>query len=238
MMVAIDPRLTLLSLLPLPFVSISVKLFGSAIHRRFEQIQAQLSDVSAVAHESPVRRSRGARLPAGGGRDRAVSAVERRVPAPQPAPDRPAELLLSGHVAAARGGSAPGPLARQPRCDSWPHHAGAVRGVQRVPDDAELAHDRVRLGDQHAAAGDGVVEAHARSARHGSGHRRHGPPVGQRRAPRHPVSVRPCPSAAASNSATWCFPTATPASSIGCPRPSRPARRWRWSASRAPGSPR
>ena len=51
-MVSIDPRLTLLSLIPLPFVSISVKWFGSAIHKRFEQIQAQLSDVSAVAQEA------------------------------------------------------------------------------------------------------------------------------------------------------------------------------------------
>ena len=30
----------------------SVKLFGSAIHKRFEQIQAQLSEVSAVAQEA------------------------------------------------------------------------------------------------------------------------------------------------------------------------------------------
>jgi len=52
MMMAIDARLTLLSLIPLPFVSISVKIFGTAIHRRFEQIQAQLSDVSAVAQEA------------------------------------------------------------------------------------------------------------------------------------------------------------------------------------------
>jgi ATP-binding cassette subfamily B multidrug efflux pump len=52
MMLSIDARLTLLSLIPLPFVSISVKLFGSAIHRRFEQIQAQLSEVSAVAQEA------------------------------------------------------------------------------------------------------------------------------------------------------------------------------------------
>ncbi len=51
-MVSIDPRLTLLSLIPLPFVSISVKWFGSPIHKRFEQIQAQLSDVSAVAQEA------------------------------------------------------------------------------------------------------------------------------------------------------------------------------------------
>ena len=52
MMLAIDRRLTLLSLIPLPFVSISVKVFGSAIHRRFEQIQAQLSEVNAVAQEA------------------------------------------------------------------------------------------------------------------------------------------------------------------------------------------
>jgi ATP-binding cassette subfamily B protein len=52
MMLMIDARLTLWSLIPLPFVSISVKYFGSAIHRRFEQIQAQLSDISAVVQES------------------------------------------------------------------------------------------------------------------------------------------------------------------------------------------
>jgi ATP-binding cassette subfamily B protein len=51
-MVSIDAKLTLLSLIPLPFVSISVKYFGSAIHRRFEQIQAQLSEISAVAQEA------------------------------------------------------------------------------------------------------------------------------------------------------------------------------------------
>jgi ATP-binding cassette subfamily B protein len=52
MMVSIDPRLALWSLIPLPFVSVSVKLFGAAIHKRFEKIQAQLSDVSAVAQEA------------------------------------------------------------------------------------------------------------------------------------------------------------------------------------------
>ena len=51
-MMSIDARLALWSLIPLPFVSISVKLFGSAIHKRFEQIQAQLSEVSAVAQEA------------------------------------------------------------------------------------------------------------------------------------------------------------------------------------------
>jgi ATP-binding cassette subfamily B protein len=52
LMVSIDPRLTLLALLPLPFVSIVVKYFGAAIHHRFEKIQEQLSDISAVTQES------------------------------------------------------------------------------------------------------------------------------------------------------------------------------------------
>jgi len=52
MMVSIDPRLALLSLIPLPFASFSVKYFGSAIHKRFEQIQAQLSEISAIAQEA------------------------------------------------------------------------------------------------------------------------------------------------------------------------------------------
>jgi len=52
LMIAIDVRLTLWALLPLPLVSISVKYFGSAIHKRFEKIQEQLSDVSAIAQEA------------------------------------------------------------------------------------------------------------------------------------------------------------------------------------------
>ena len=52
LMLTIDTRLTLIALIPLPFVSIAVRYFGAAIHRRFEQIQAQLSEVSAVVQEA------------------------------------------------------------------------------------------------------------------------------------------------------------------------------------------
>ena len=52
LMLAIDVRLTLIALIPLPFVSIAVRYFGSAIHKRFEAIQAQLSEVSAVVQEA------------------------------------------------------------------------------------------------------------------------------------------------------------------------------------------
>jgi ATP-binding cassette subfamily B protein len=52
LMLGIDAWLTLVALLPLPVVSIAVKYFGTAIHRRFEAIQAQLSELSAVAQEA------------------------------------------------------------------------------------------------------------------------------------------------------------------------------------------
>ena len=52
LMVSIDPWLTLVALIPLPFVTAVVKYFGIAIHTRFEKIQEQLSDISAIAQES------------------------------------------------------------------------------------------------------------------------------------------------------------------------------------------
>jgi ATP-binding cassette subfamily B multidrug efflux pump len=52
LMVSIDPWLTALALVPLPFVSLVVRYFGAAIHHRFEKIQEQLSDISAVTQES------------------------------------------------------------------------------------------------------------------------------------------------------------------------------------------
>ncbi len=52
LMISIDARLTLLALVPLPFVSLSVKVFGSAIHRRFDRIQAQLAELSALVQEA------------------------------------------------------------------------------------------------------------------------------------------------------------------------------------------
>ena len=52
LMVSIDLRLTLVALIPLPFVTVAVRYFGAAIHRRFERIQAQLSELSAVTQEA------------------------------------------------------------------------------------------------------------------------------------------------------------------------------------------
>ena len=52
LMVSIDPWLALFALMPLPLVSVSVAYFGAAIHRRFERIQEQLSEISAITQET------------------------------------------------------------------------------------------------------------------------------------------------------------------------------------------
>ena len=52
LMIWIDARLTLLALLPLPAVTIATRHFGRAIHDRFERIQDQLADMSAVVQEA------------------------------------------------------------------------------------------------------------------------------------------------------------------------------------------
>ena len=52
LMFSLDAWLTLIVLLPLPIVSITVRMFGSAIHKTFEEVQEKLSDMSAVVQES------------------------------------------------------------------------------------------------------------------------------------------------------------------------------------------
>lgn len=52
LMLSLDTKLTLMALLPLPLVTISVRYFGAAIHKRFEAIQEQLSNLSAIVQEA------------------------------------------------------------------------------------------------------------------------------------------------------------------------------------------
>ncbi len=51
-MLYMDPRLTLLALLPLPLASLLVKFFGQKIHERFEKIQALYSELTEKVRES------------------------------------------------------------------------------------------------------------------------------------------------------------------------------------------
>ena len=48
----ISSRLTLLMLIPLPFVSLTVKFLGDQVHKRFEKIQEFFSDITARAQEN------------------------------------------------------------------------------------------------------------------------------------------------------------------------------------------
>jgi len=52
LMASLNLRLTLLALIPLPGVTVIVRYFGAAIHKRFESIQEQLSTISAITQES------------------------------------------------------------------------------------------------------------------------------------------------------------------------------------------
>ena len=52
LMLSLNRRLTLLSLIPLPILSVAVYFFGAVIHRRFDRIQDQLSTISAVIQEA------------------------------------------------------------------------------------------------------------------------------------------------------------------------------------------
>ena len=47
-----SPHLTLYAFVPLPLASILIQYFGRRIHERFERIQAQFSDISALAQEN------------------------------------------------------------------------------------------------------------------------------------------------------------------------------------------
>jgi ATP-binding cassette subfamily B protein len=48
----IDLRLTIVALLPLPAVTLGARYFGRAIHDRFERLQDQLAEMSAVVQEA------------------------------------------------------------------------------------------------------------------------------------------------------------------------------------------
>lgn len=51
-MLAISPRLTMLSIIPLSLVSVTVWVFGSRIHSRFEKIQEQFGQISSRVQEN------------------------------------------------------------------------------------------------------------------------------------------------------------------------------------------
>ena len=171
LMLSIDARLTLMALLPLPLVSISVRYFGSAIHKRFEAIQEQLADLSAVVQEALA----GVRVVRAYSQE--AHEIERFRAANREYVRRnrvlirlqglffPSMTLFLGFGSLLVLWLAAAHVIR------GEHHPRRVRRLQRLPGDAQLADDRVRLGHQHPAARHGVVEADAGGARRRPGHR-------------------------------------------------------------------
>ncbi len=169
LMLAIDARLTLFSLIPLPFVSISVKIFGSAIHKRFERIQAQLSEISAVAQEALA----GVRVVRAYRQEEAELERFRRANLEYVQRNRRL-IVLQGFFFPSMSFF----LGLGAMLVLWLGSREVIAGritlgefvaFNALPDDAQLADDRVRLGDEHAAARHGELEADARGARHGAG---------------------------------------------------------------------
>jgi ATP-binding cassette subfamily B protein len=161
LMLSINRRLTLLSLIPLPFLSVAVYFFGAAIHRRFDRIQEQLSTISAITQEA----LSGVRVVRAYGQEpfeveRFRLANEEYV-GPEPALIRIPGRVLSDHGAADGRRRRHRAVARQPRRDSGTNDDRRARRVQLIPDDAGVPMNRVRLGHEPPAARRRIVEAHA-----------------------------------------------------------------------------
>ena len=119
-----------------------------------------------------VGRARGACLPPGGLGTRTLPAGQPRVRAPQPEAHRAAGGLLPDHVVLPRAEFDAGAVARQPCRHRAAHHAGRVRRLLRLSHHALVADDCVWLGDEHAAARHGELEADARHSRYAARHPR------------------------------------------------------------------
>ena len=123
LMLSIDARLTLIALLPLPLISVAVKHFGTVIHRRFERIQAQLSEISAMTQET----LSGVRVVRAYGQEAFEAERFRRAnqehgAEPRPHPDPIA--LLPNHGSAHGGRRTARPVAREPGGGRRTHDRG------------------------------------------------------------------------------------------------------------------
>ena len=194
LMISIDARLTLFSLIPLPFVSLSVK------YLRQRHPQAVRADPGAAVGGQ--RRRPGSARPASASCARTVrkqAELDRFRRANVEYLRRNRRLIaLQGFFFPSMAfflglGSMLVLWLGQPRRDRRPDHPRRVRRVQRLPDDAGLADDCLRLGDEHAPARHGELEADARGAGHRAGdrddRRRR-----DRRTPKHERRRRSCAS--------------------------------------------
>ena len=166
-MLSINVRLTLIALIPLPFVSVSVRYFGT---RHPHAIRAD---------PGPARRPQRDRAGGAGRASASSGRTARKRPSSSGSRAANEEYLRRNRgLIRLQGlfypsmtfflglGGAHRPVAGQPRRDPRTDDRRRVRRVQRLSRDVELADDCVRLGDEPAAARPGLVEADARDPRH------------------------------------------------------------------------
>ena len=172
LMLSIDARLTVMALLPLPMVSVIVRYFGAAIHKRFEKIQEQLADLSAVVQEAiaEVRVVRAYNQEAHG-IDRFRATNEEYVRRNRVLirfqsvffPSMTFFLGLGSLLVVWRGSH---------RVITGQITLGEFVAFNAYLLMLDLAHGCLGLGDEHPGAWHGVLEADARGARCCSGHQR------------------------------------------------------------------
>ena len=162
LMLAISPRLTLLALVPLVLVSVLVHRYGRRIHDQFEVVQAQLAEISALVQENLA----GARVV----RAYAQEAHEqaRFAAANEEYVERNRRLIRTTGIVhpgiqfLMGLGSVTVLWLGGRMVIAGEVTLGRLRGLRRLPGDAQLADDRARLGGQPVRARRGLARAHPR----------------------------------------------------------------------------
>ena len=155
-----DVRLTLMALLPAPFVSLAVIFFGRRIHKRFEHIQSMFSDISSRVQENLA----GVRVVRAYAQEKAEVAQFEQLNIDYVRENVGLARLQGFFIAAVAGVYRPYVSAcdveRRPQLLA--HHIThwQLCHVQHVHGHADLADDRFWLGGESDAARDGVIEPH------------------------------------------------------------------------------
>ncbi len=159
-MLSVDWKLTLISLIPAPLVSLVVILFGQRIHHRFEIIQKMFSDISSRVQEN----LSGVRVIRAYAQEAAEMRKFETLNRGLHRPEHPSGQAFSAvHAAAAGAGGSfilNGSAGRRLSAARTPHIAGQFRHVQHLYGHAGLAHDRPWLGGESDAKRNRVLESH------------------------------------------------------------------------------
>ena len=171
LMLHLDWRLTLYSLIPMPLVSIGVKFFGQQIHERFEKIQALYSDLTERVREN----LSGVRVVRAFCQEEAEMAAVRRdepgLRGEEQGTDLDYQFPLARHGTALRRCLPAGDGGGRPSRAAGQDQRGDFCGFQYLSHLPVLAHDCAGLGDEPRAARTGLARAPDDYFRCQAGHR-------------------------------------------------------------------